>query len=141
MRSVASRLWMIVTVLVVASAATGCSLFSDRVEGCAAPDNEAALLDELAKDPVFAVTLPGATRRGEPERQEACYRKTADVTRTSVHVQYDLAHDPGVEEIRAAFDPVAAKGGWVALPGTPDPLAGAIRYCRGVHDQPLLLTV
>jgi hypothetical protein len=141
MRSLVNRLRMTLAALIVATATTGCALFSDRVAGCVAPANEAALLDELAKDPVLGVSMPGATRRAEPKRQEACHRIGKDVSRTSVTVEYDLSRNPSPEEIRAAFDPVATKAGWVAMPGAASSPTGVLRYCRDVLDQPILLIV
>lgn len=133
---------MTLAVLSLAAATTGCGLSSDRVKDCAAPANESALLDELARDPVLAVAPQGATRRAEPTRLEACHRIGEDTSRTSVYVEYDLPRDPGADEIRAVFEPVATKAGWTAMPAVPfDGLGGALNYCRDVLDQPIMLVV
>ena len=130
------------TVLMVATAAAGCA--PDLVAGCSAPPDEPALLDELAKDPALSVTLPGAKRRDEPERREACHRTEAEVTLTTVWVDYDLARDTSPEEVRAAFDPVVSNAGWVAIPPprqAPQGSYGVQYYCRDVLGRPSLLAV
>jgi len=133
---------IILAALMVAAATTGCSS-SDRVPGCAVPSNEPALLDELAKEPVLDVAPAGATKVAGPRRQTACHQQGEDLSRTSVRVAYDLSRDPTADELRALFEPVATKGGWMALPiqTSGQGSIGTLLYCRDILDQPGLLAV
>jgi hypothetical protein len=113
------------------------------------PSSEEALLGEYANDAALALAPAGATRRGEPERQAACYRVGGrgreGVSRTSVTVQYDLARDLGPEEGRALVEAVATRAGWTLLEaqtsGLDSPIGGVLRYCRTVLGEPSFLEV
>jgi hypothetical protein len=129
-----------ITTAITATTATGCAA-SDRVPGCVAPPNEAAVLDELAKDPTLAVSPPGSTRRSEPDRQTACRKVGKAMSRTAVTVQYDLARNLRADDVRRIYEPVATADGWKPLPGRPNAQPGMLLYCRDILDQPSLLII
>ncbi|WP_319463275.1 hypothetical protein [Micromonospora sp. RTP1Z1] len=108
-----------------------------RYPGCTVPDDEDALLDAYADDPVLAVRPEGARRAGDVIRSEGCRRlNKEDVSNTSVSLTWRPARDYDDPTLRRTFDPVARDGGWRPVtdgdPG-PDP-AGQVEltYCRDV---------
>jgi hypothetical protein len=129
-----------ITTVTIATTATGCAE-SVRAPGCVAPPNEAALLDELAKDPTLAVSPADSKRRSEPDRQTACRKVGKDVSRTSVTVQYDLPRNVDADHVRATYEPVATAAGWKALSSQPSEQGGSLLYCRDILEQPSLLAI
>jgi hypothetical protein len=129
-----------ITTATMATMATGCAE-SVRVPGCVAPPNEAALLDEIAKDPTLAVSPADSKRRSEPDRQTGCRKVGKAVSRTAVTVQYDLSRNLQADEVRAAYEPVATAAGWKALPFEPSEQVGSLLYCRDILEQPGLLAI
>lgn len=135
---------VLVISLVLAGTVAGCGVGGGRVADCVPPANEAALLDEYASDPVLAVAPAGATRREEPRRVSACYRLnnlTNEISRTTVHVEYDLARDPDQAEVRALLEPAITQAGWTPVEDRLTDLGGMLRYCRTVQGEPSGLDV
>ena len=131
----------VLIVITLAGMLTGCADLSNRAPGCVSPPYEAALLDELAKDPALAVSPADAKRRDEPRRQVACRKVGKDVSRTSVTVEYDVSRDLDIADVRATFDPVASGAGWISMSGRQNDSNGSLLYCRNVLDQPSLLSI
>jgi len=140
MPGMAGRMPLLLAALLMTGAANvGCTVYSRPVPGCVPPSNEAALLDEFAKEPVLAIGPPGSKRHAEPRRQVACRRSGDHATETSVSVHYELSSNLGRDEVRAFYDPVAIEAGWAPLPTPLD--AKGLWYCRRVLAQPAVLRV
>jgi len=125
----------------VAVAMTGYALWPDSGPDCVAPQDEARLLDELAKDPSLSVVPTGASRRFEPRRQKACQVIGKDITTTSVSVEYDLPRALNEAEVRALFEPVTARAGWSPMPSHSSGHGGDLHYCRTVDGRPQLMSL
>lgn len=132
-------LWPVVALLAVALTGCGWTGGNDaREPGCTVPDDEDALLDAYANDPVVAVQPEGARRVGDVARSTGCHRlNKEDVSNTSVTLSWRPERDYDGPTLRRTFDPVASGGGWRYMvdPDAPPDVAGetTLTYCRDVR--------
>jgi len=134
----------------LALALTGCGgtgqTSGPLVPGCAVPDDEGAVLDAYAGDPVLAVRPEGARQVHGITRTTGCHRlNKEDVSNTSVSLAWQPDHDHDEATLRRTYDHVAIDGGWSSVvdPNLSPNLSGEVNltYCRTVQGVPSRLQV
>ena len=127
----------LVTVALTGCGSTDVGVRAARVPGCTVPDDEDALLDAYADDPVLAVR-PDDARAGDVVRGTGCRQlNKEDVSNTSVVLTWRPERDYDGPTLRHTFDPTASGAGWryaVDPDAAPD-VAGetTLTYCRSVR--------
>ncbi|SCF30227.1 hypothetical protein GA0074695_5350 [Micromonospora viridifaciens] len=142
------KFWPVVALLTIALAGCGWTdqTPGPREPGCTVPEDEDALLDAYANDPVLAVRPAGARPVGDVARTTGCHRlNKEDVSVTSVSLSWRPDHDYDDATLRETFDPVARYGGWSAVvdPDLPADTPGELNltYCRTVRGVPSRLQI
>lgn len=131
---------MVVAALLVGG--TGCSLAGGAASGCTVPKDEAGLLKEYARDPVFAVVPSGAHRVGGVEQSRGCKGDDGmDLTQTSASVTLEPGDGYGTDALHQVYDPVAARDGWRTDKAPKTGRGVYFTYCRSVRGVTSVLSI